>query len=59
MRPQVFLLGLAYGASRLNANKSETFPPIYYTTIQSTWKISQQLVCLHQNQKINVQFETI
>ena len=40
MQTQVFLLGLAYGASRLNANKSETFPPIYYTTIKSTQKLA-------------------
>ena len=40
MRPQVFFLGPANGAIIVHMNKNRPFPPIHYTTIQSTWKVA-------------------
>ena len=58
MQPQLFLLGLDDGSSRVHVNKYEALTSINYTTIQSTQKNIQRLVCKHQNQKRNVGFKT-
>ena len=51
MQPQLFLRCLTDGATRVNTQKSEVFPPRHYTTILSTQKIGHGWVCLHGNKK--------